>query len=82
METRFLAFKPYVWEGYRSPGTVIFGMELKKSKIKGKIQTLSDAVYEQYGIRIFIVNRDMLKPWFEAGILPIERYETQSLSVS
>jgi hypothetical protein len=71
----FLFGKPYVWQDYYKPDTVIFGIEVKRTKIKGKPQTLSDALKEQHGIRIIVISREILLPWFEAGVLPLEDIE-------
>lgn len=76
----FVFERPYVWVDDHKPGTVISGIEVKHKKMNGSPQTLSDALKKQSGIRILVINRSILKPWFEAGLLPIEPLEAYGLS--
>jgi len=78
----FVFEKPFIWEDYYKTGTLISGIEVKRTKIKGGPQTMSDAVKEQYGIRILVISREILRPWFEAGLLPLEDIRSYGLSVN
>jgi len=78
----FVFGKSFVWQDYYKPGMVISGIEVKRTKIKGGPQTFSDALKEQHGIRIIVISRQILLPWFEAGLLPLEDIEAHGLSVN
>jgi hypothetical protein len=78
----FVLWSPYVWQDYFKSGTVIYRIEVKRTKITGKPQTLSDALKDQHGIRIIVISREILLPWFEAGVLPLENIEAHGLSVN
>lgn len=77
----FIFERPVRWVDDHAEGAIIFGIEVKKTKMGGKPQTLSDAAFSQYGIRILVINRKILKPWFEAGLLPVEDISLHGSSV-
>lgn len=77
----FILERPFVWQDYVDTGAVIAGIEAKKKKKMGGPQILSDAVTEQFGLKIQIVNRKMLEQWYQARILPLEELSAHGLSL-
>lgn len=68
----FVFEKAFMWRGYNKDGTVISGIEVKKKKMGGKVQRVSDEAHQQHGVRILVVNREIILQWYRARLLPLE----------
>ena len=77
----FVLERPFVWQDYKNPGTIIAGIEAKKKKKVVSAQILSDAVTEQFGLTIQVVNHKTLEEWYPARILPLEELSAHGLSL-
>ena len=69
----FVFAEPYRWVGKTCNGSVIVGLEAKRSHVRGKSRLQSRALLQARGIPILLVNRGDLEPYYQTSMkLPLK----------
>lgn len=68
----FIFTEPFRWIGPECNGSVIIGIEAKKTHIKGKPMQKSRALCDNYGVSVLIINGNHLPEYQEKGRLPLK----------
>ena len=63
----FVFGQPLRWTGEKCNGSVIIGLEVKRSHVKGKPLSRSRSLLADKGIPILLVDRDTVVRYFQEG---------------
>lgn len=67
----FVLASPCQWQGPPYNGAVTVGIEVKRTKISGKFATIANALERELDLRILLLNRAQLEPFYEERKLPM-----------
>jgi len=77
----FVLEKPFRWVGPVCNGSVVVGLEVKHTHIRGKPRGRSRALLASLGIPILLIPRSNIVPYFEKqGVLPLKPLRQPALS--
>ena len=68
----FIFAEPFRWTGPECNGSVIIGIEAKKTHIKGKPMQKSRVLCDNYGVPVIIINGNHLPEYEAKGRLPLK----------